>query len=170
MHCPWSFAHGTDLTALYNVYTGASIVLDQTFGLHFRFTSGRSMKCKRINWNVDAVIDSFQCPNLLSSLQAGQGTKIDSSTRIDGSEWRSEKEGPIIALVCKTTPSDRLYLTVDGFIFSTASNGAAIITLCSEIYTSFDSARQALDIAIAEAKKTNSKQRVDALKVSMPYS
>jgi hypothetical protein len=166
MHCPWIFLNGSDCTALCNVDTGATIVLDQTFGLFFWFTSGKSSTCKRIDWSVKTVDASMppQSLNLLSVLQAGKGTPINSSTTIHGLEWTSEKQGPIIALTSKSWSDEKIHLTVDGFIYSTPSKGGAVVTECTECYTTAEKAQQAIDIAIAEAMKTE--LRVDSLKVS----
>ncbi len=160
--------HGSDLTVLYNVDTRASIVLDQTCDLRFWFTSGEGRKCLEIGCVVDPTDGSepYQSFSLLSALKAGQGTKIDSSSQVNGLEWTTEKEGPIIAFKNKSQPSDRLYLTLNGFIYST-SQGAAIITECSETYTTTERAKPFLDKAIEEAKKSDSKLRVHSLKVSM---
>ncbi len=166
---PWSFVNGSDLTVLYNIDTGASIVLNQTFGLHFWFISGKGAKCKRISWTLDATHDSkpYRSSNLLCALQAGKGTKIDSRSEINGEEWNSEREGPIIALHSRASSGDRIYLTADGFIYTTTSNGAAIITKSFETCTSAERAKQALDIAIAQSTKTDKNLRIASLKVAM---
>ena len=162
--------HGSDLTALYNVDTRMSIVLDQTFDLHFWFTScQKGGKCLQIGWDVEPTDDSmpYESSSLLSALQAGQGTKINSSSQINALEWTTEREGPIIAFRSKSQPADRLYLTSDGFIYLTTFHGAAIVTACSDTYTTTEKARKFLEIAIQEAEKSDSKLRVDSLKVSM---
>jgi hypothetical protein len=163
----WSFVHGSDLTVLYNDETCASIALDQTFGQRFWFISGKGAKCKsRISWAAGAVKDNlpYSFSNLLSALQAGKGTKMDSSSQIDGAEWISERAGQIIALQRKSGSSERIYLTADGFIHTTA-DGAAIITENSEIFTTTERAQLALDIAIAQSTKTN--RKLDSLQVAM---
>jgi hypothetical protein len=169
MQCPWSYVLGSDLTVLYNFDTHASIVLDQTFGFHFCFTSGKGRKCLQIGRNLNPTPGyvPYQSASLLSALQAGQGTKINSSTQINGLEWTTAREGPIIAFRNKSHTSDRLYLTLDGFIYSTELNGAAIITMCSETYTTTEKAKQLLDIAIAGAMKSDSNLRINSLKVSV---
>ncbi len=159
--------HGSDLTLLYNVDTRASILLDQTFGW-FWCISGKGRGCKRINWNVTAVDESMptRSSKLIKALQAGTSSKIDFISHINGLEWTTEKQSPaLVALKNRSHPGDRLYLTVDGFIYATPSHGAAVVTECSETYTTTERAMHALMIAIKKGEKIDSKLRIESLKV-----
>ncbi len=88
----------------------------------------------------------------LSMLKKGRGIKIGHWSNL---KWTLSNY-PIINFKNKLYPYDRLYLTAKGFIYST-SKGAVVVTPCEELYTTTYKANQALEIAVAQARKKNSK-------------
>jgi hypothetical protein len=159
----WSYVHGSDITILYNEGTGAYISLNHSFGSFIHFQSQTGEKMKRIDHCLQTerpyIARSGESSELLSKLQAGQGIKFGSRSKVDCHEWASKWEGPIISFRNTSYPDDRLYLTVDGFIYAT-SYGGVVVTPGTEVFTSEEKVKRALELVISDLEATNATLQV----------